>query len=179
MNRPDRLSQSLRELADSSPQPGLSAALGESLKYEFRQYHRRRRRLRRAVVLAGIIVLLAGLAPFAPRWHRYAAPGAAAIAQGADRLVQQSAGAPARTAAQAPGAAQPGGEDANGEFMALPSYDPAVPVDSVRVVRLRIPGRDLNLVGIPVRQDAAEKEFLADVLVAQDGTPYALRLVNQ
>jgi hypothetical protein len=30
-----------------------------------------------------------------------------------------------------------------------------------------------------VRQDAAEKEFLADVLVAQDGTPYALRLVNQ
>jgi len=165
MNKPDRLSQSLRELADSSPQPGLSRALGESLKYEFRHYHRRRRRLRMAVVLAGIIVVFAGAAPFALRWHRSAAPGTAAAAEGADRPVQRSAAIPNRAAAQA------GSEEATGEFMALPSYDPAVPVDSVRVVRLQIPGRELNLVGIPVRQDAAEKEFLADVLVAQDGTP--------
>ena len=172
MNNSDRLSQSLRELADSSLQPGLSHALGESLKHEFRHYHRRRRRLRMAVVLAGIIVVFAGAAPLVLRWHNSAAPGAGAAAEGADRPVRASA-------AQSPAAAQSGSEEATGEFMALPSYDPAVPVDSVRVVRLQIPGRELNLVGIPVRQDAAEKEFLADVLVAQDGTPYALRLVNQ
>jgi hypothetical protein len=52
-------------------------------------------------------------------------------------------------------------------------------VEGARLVRLQMPGSALSLVGMPVRQDAADRQFVADVLLAQDGTPFALRLVNQ
>jgi hypothetical protein len=46
------------------------------------------------------------------------------------------------------------------------------------MVRLDLPGRALQLVGFPVSEDIADRRVIADVLLAQDGTPYALRLVR-
>jgi hypothetical protein len=48
----------------------------------------------------------------------------------------------------------------------------------LEMVRLDLPGRALQLVGFPVSEEIAERRVLADVLLAQDGTPFALRLVK-
>ena len=64
-------------------------------------------------------------------------------------------------------------------FVALPTFDPAIPIDHLEMVRLDLPGRALQLVGFPVSEEFAERRVLADVLLAQDGTPYALRLVRR
>jgi hypothetical protein len=167
MNEPDRLFESLRELA-ARPAQGLPPALGESLKDEFRRHHARRRRMRTAGLLAAALVIAAALAPVAARLHRSAATPPAASLRAAGQ--GQSGTALSQDAAVG---------QASSEYVALPGYDPDIPVGSVRVVRLQVSGRDLTLVGLPVAQDAAEQQFVADVLVAQDGTPYALRLVDQ
>jgi hypothetical protein len=63
-------------------------------------------------------------------------------------------------------------------FVALPTFDPAIPIDHLDVVRVDLAGRDLRLVGFPVSEEIADRRVVADVLLAQDGTPYALRLVQ-
>ena len=63
-------------------------------------------------------------------------------------------------------------------FVALPTFDFAIPIDHLEIVRVDLPGRDLRLVGFPVSEEIADRRVVADVLLAQDGTPYALRLVQ-
>jgi hypothetical protein len=60
----------------------------------------------------------------------------------------------------------------------LPSFDPAVPLENSQVIRLQMPGGALALVGIPVAPDLADQPIVADIAVAQDGRPYAVRLVG-
>jgi len=67
---------------------------------------------------------------------------------------------------------------AENRFVPLPTFDPAIPIDHLQMVRLDLAGRDLRLVGFPVREEIADHRIVADVLLAQDGTPYALRLVQ-
>jgi hypothetical protein len=63
-------------------------------------------------------------------------------------------------------------------FLALPAYDPAVPMDELNVVRVRLPESALWKMGAPVRPDAGMRRVTADFVVSQDGTPYAVRLVQ-
>jgi hypothetical protein len=63
-------------------------------------------------------------------------------------------------------------------FVALPTFDPAIPIDHSEIVRVDLPGRALRLVGFPVSEEFADRRVVADVVLAQDGTPYALRLVQ-
>ncbi|HLQ79326.1 MAG TPA: hypothetical protein VK210_18340 [Terriglobia bacterium] len=69
-------------------------------------------------------------------------------------------------------------EIAADRFVALPTFDFAIPIDHLEIVRVNLPGRDLRLVGFPVSEEIADRRVVADVLLAQDGTPYALRLVQ-
>jgi hypothetical protein len=69
-------------------------------------------------------------------------------------------------------------EIATDRFVALPTFDFAIPIDHLEIVRVDLPGRDLRLVGFPVSEEIADRRVVADVLLAQDGTPYALRLVQ-
>jgi hypothetical protein len=64
------------------------------------------------------------------------------------------------------------------EFLALPGYDPAVPADELHVVRVQLPGSALWQMGAPVSPDSGARQFMADFVVSQDGTPYAVRLVQ-
>jgi hypothetical protein len=64
------------------------------------------------------------------------------------------------------------------QFLALPGYDPAVPVDELHVVRVRVPASALWQMGAPVSPDSGARKFMADFVVSQDGTPYAVRLVQ-
>ncbi len=47
-----------------------------------------------------------------------------------------------------------------------------------KMVRVDLPGRALRLVGYPVSEEIADRRVIADVLLTQDGTPYALRLIQ-
>ena len=69
-------------------------------------------------------------------------------------------------------------ENQASQFVALPTFDPAIPIDHLEMVRVDLPGRALRLVGFPVSEEVADRRIVADVLLAQDGTPYALRLVQ-
>ena len=64
------------------------------------------------------------------------------------------------------------------QFLALPGYDPAVPADELHVVRVQLPGSALWQMGAPVSPDSGARQFMADFVVSQDGTPYAVRLVQ-
>lgn len=62
-------------------------------------------------------------------------------------------------------------------FIALPSYDPAVPAGDLQMVRLEVTGGDLRLLGAPVAGDLSAR-VTADFITGRDGTPYAVRLVQ-
>ena len=64
------------------------------------------------------------------------------------------------------------------QFLALPGYDPAVPADELHVVRVQLPGSALWQMGAPISPDSGARQFMADFVVSQDGTPYAVRLVQ-
>jgi hypothetical protein len=66
----------------------------------------------------------------------------------------------------------------SGDFVALPTFDPAIPIGLSRVVRLDLPGPALQLIGYPVDGQLLNRHVLTDVLVGQDGMPYAVRLVE-
>jgi hypothetical protein len=194
----NRMSDAMRRLNALAPQ-GAPAALGDRLKDEFLRHHATRRRtqaVRISLLAAGLAAVVAisvlvlrprststralqenaytspqtkptslGLAePLAPRPQVHKSAARVRTSPGA------SPSSPARTVKNAPGETD--------RFVALPTYDPAIPIGELQMVRLDLPGRALQLVGFPVPEDFAERRVIADVLLAQDGTPYALRLVR-
>ena len=64
------------------------------------------------------------------------------------------------------------------DFVALPTFDPAIPLGETHMVRMDLPGSALQLLGYPVEGQLLDRRILTDVLVGQDGMPYAVRLVQ-
>ena len=181
-----RLTEALRGLAASSRQ-GAPAEVGAGLATAFRRHHVRRRLVRRMSVgaLVACVALAVGLILIRPA-HQVPAK---ANAQ------QQSGGAPAKApeattiAKAAPTLSRPATNHvkpkpknsiaaSRRQFLALPGYDPAVPADELHVVRVQLPGSALWQMGAPVSPDSGARKFMADFVVSQDGTPYAVRLVQ-
>ena len=181
-----RLAEAMRGLAASSRQ-GAPAELGTGLATVFRRHHARRRLVRRASVgaIAACLALVGGLMSMHSRDE---VP--------AKEMVQEQ---PSSIAVKAPEAAtiakklttssrpvtkhaKP--KDTNNitasrrQFLALPGYDPAVPSDELHVVRVQAPASALWEMGVPVSPDLGARRFMADFVVSQDGTPYAVRLVQ-
>lgn len=189
-----RLSDALRGLAASSRQ-GAPAEVGAGLATAFRRHHARRRLVRRVsigAIAAGLAVVV-GLISFGSR-STHQTP-AKVIVQEQPSGVPEKAPEPAtaaKTAAKAvptpmrpvakrvkPKAANSNFASASGrQFLALPGYDPAVPADELRVVRVQVPASALWQMGAPVSPDSGARKFMADFVVSQDGTPYAVRLVQ-
>lgn len=187
MNQPDsRLSAALRRLGAIAPR-GAPLALGDLLKDEFRRHHIRRRRNRNARILLAAACVAASLGTFLiliPRPSNMAAIHESFQTTSplqADILVAPTAPKATRLKAAKSHASNRSRKNpvtAENRFVALPTFDPAIPIDHLQMVRLDLAGRDLRLVGFPVREEIADRRIIADVLLAQDGTPYALRLVQ-
>jgi hypothetical protein len=64
------------------------------------------------------------------------------------------------------------------DFVALPSYDPTIAAEGLRIIRLEGRGSDLRLAGAPVSEELSERRVVADFMVGHDGTPYAVRFVQ-
>jgi hypothetical protein len=187
MNQPDsRLSAALRRLASIAPR-GAPLALGDVLKVEFRRHHIRRRRNRNARISLAAACLTASIGTFLilrPRPSNVAAiheslqttpPSKTNILVG---LTEPQTTRLKAINKHASNKRRKNPVTAENRFVALPTFDPAIPIDHLQMVRLDLPGRDLRLVGFPVREEIADRRIVADVLLAQDGTPYALRLVQ-
>jgi hypothetical protein len=195
------LSKALRELAAASPQ-GAPPELGVRLKSTFERQHSRRRR-KRIALMTGLAVCLV----ISITWLRVGKPSRPATVATKPLQTAQSSvpaspviasatrtitAAPAviahatrakvrpKTTPRVHGASRATSSPAIAatDFVALPSFDPAIPIGQSRMVRLELPGSALQLIGYPVNEQLLERRVLTDVLVGQDGTPYAVRLVQ-
>jgi hypothetical protein len=185
----ERLTEALRGLAVSSRQ-GAPTELGAGLVTAFRRHHARRRLVRRMsmAALAACIALVAGLMSLRSRSpHQVPTrqivkeqPSVLPAKAPQDVTVAKAAPTPARPVKRhlKSKAANSNLAAASRQFLALPGYDPAVPADELRVVRVQVPASALWQMGAPVSPDSGARKFMADFVVSQDGTPYAVRLVQ-
>jgi hypothetical protein len=181
-----RLTSALRGLVASSRQ-GAPAEVGAGLAMAFRRHHARRRLVRRMSVaaLAACLALVAGLMLMRSTHHAPAkaivqqqpsdvaakAPDATSIAKAVTTSSRSATRVKPRKDSRSTVASRK-------QFLALPGYDPAVPVDELHVVRVQLPGSALWQMGAPISPDSGARQFMADFVVSQDGTPYAVRLVQ-
>ena len=183
-----RLSNALHGLAASSRR-GAPAELGAGLAMAFRRHHARRRLVRRASVgaLAACLALAGGLISMRSRHETpvqqiakepptvipVKAPEAGTIASAGDKPMR-----PVTKQAKPRAATSNLASASRREFLALPGYDPAIPAEELSIVRVRVPASALWQMGAPVSPDSGARKFMADFVVSQDGTPYAVRLVQ-
>jgi hypothetical protein len=180
----ERLGKALRGLAATSRQ-GASVEVADELATAFRRHHARRRRVRSLGVAAGLLVVigLASLRSMRPVPTKQAVGQQPAPAQTrpAEAVTVAKAMPPAQKPAVRhirPKAANTNNTASQRQFLALPGYDPAVPADELHVVRVQLPASALWQMGAPVSPDSGARKFMADFVVSQDGTPYAVRLVQ-
>ena len=181
-----RLSEALQRMAAASRQ-GARPEVGAGLVTAFRRHHARRRRIRLAGTLAAVaacLAIISALMSLRPTARTSGvqqagtpAPGGSPKIPNAVASVPQAAQVrpavkhirPRNTANRVP---------ARRQFVALPGYDPAVPANELHVVRVQLPASALWKMGAPVSPDSGARRVLADFVVSQDGTPYAMRLVQ-
>jgi hypothetical protein len=194
----DRLSEALRELAAASPQ-GAGPEVRGRVRAAFLRHRSRRRQKQFAFVVGLAACLLLAFALLRPGKPTQPVTAAKATPQ-----TQPAATSPPIetrsakvTAAKTPdvlakgrGRARKTGRDhgskrpepqavmAASDFVALPTFDPSIPTGPSRMVRLDLSGSALQLIGYPVNEELLERRVLTDVLVGQDGMPYAVRLVQ-
>lgn len=189
--QPDtRLTEALRRLAASSQQSA-PPKLGAGLLGEFRRHHARRRRIRLASISAVVACLALAVSlvllhkPLQQQNSQANSPGVTA------GTPEKQTPAPAPVAVVPPPTvktptlvsskskgAKPQTNAASRVFLALPGYDPAVPTDELHVMRVQLPASALWKLGAPVSADAGSRRMTADFVVSQDGTPFAVRLVQ-
>jgi len=182
-----RLTGALRGLASASRQ-GAPAEVGAGLVTAFRRHHARRRMVRRMSIaaLAACMALAIGLmlvrSPHKEPTREIVQqqPGVVPVKAPETVSVAKAVTAsskPVTKHVKAPKASN-NTVASRSQFLALPGYDPAVPADELHVVRVQLPGSALWQMGAPVSPDSGARQFMADFVVSQDGTPYAVRLVQ-
>ena len=201
----DALSEALREMAAASPEA--SPELGARLTTAFARHHAQRRMRQRVAVVIALAACVAvsvywlrprgqvakvkvgepatqtaqaptpatspepkTIAP--PEAPRLSAPSIAR-ASGKPRVHGKPETKPPSRDVETP----PATAD-TGDFVALSTFDPAVPLGASRMVRMDLSGSALQLIGYPVDGQLLDRRIVTDVLVGQDGMPYAVRLVN-
>jgi hypothetical protein len=184
-----RLAGALRGLAASSPH-GAPAEVGAGLATAFRRHHSRRRLVRRVsigAIAAGLAVVVGLMSLESRAPHQVPAkiivheqPSSVPTKAPEEVTVAKAVPTPPRSVRKhvKPQAASSSLASSGSQFLALPGYDPAVPADELRVVRVQVPASALWQMGAPVSPDSGARRFMADFVVSQDGTPYAVRLVQ-
>jgi hypothetical protein len=189
----DGLAKLMRALADTSPQ-GAPPELYVRLSEQFQRHHRRVRR-KRAIIVGGLVASLliaavwrafphaehsVSVATNPPNVIRHPLTGTLKqpnVRPKNPKVALQRPVKPRLKITRARSIPSPR-IIADRDFIALPSYDPAIPIDQVRIVHLETTGSALQLVGYPVDGEFLQRRVLADVLVGQDGQPFAIRIIE-
>jgi hypothetical protein len=119
-----------------------------------------------ALGIAAAVLLVAGISLFHFR------PGVKAPAAGPSDRPVVSVAATASQNAQ-------GAVESSSGFIALPYADDPDGVEGGAVVRVRLSGTALASLGMPVSLTGSPATMWADLLVSDDGTPQAIRLLSQ
>jgi hypothetical protein len=187
--KPDaRLSEALRGLAASSGR-GAPAEVGAGLTAAFRKHHARRRLVQRVsigAIAAGFAVVVGLMSLGSRSTHQVPAKE---IVQEQPSSIPVEVPRPATIAKTIAALSRPVTKRvkpkatnnitaSRRQFLALPGYDPTVPADELHIVRVQVPASALWQMGAPVSPEFGAHKFMADFVVSQDGTPYAVRLVQ-
>jgi hypothetical protein len=184
-----RLNEALRGLAATSGR-GAPAEVGAGLTAAFRKHHARRRVVRRVSVGAiaaglAVVVGLMSLGSHSP--HQVPTkeivqeqPSSIPVKPPEASTVAKTITTPTRSVTKQvkPKVTNSDLAASRRQFLALPGYDPAVPAEELSIVRVQLPASALWQMGAPVSLDSGARRFMADFVVSQDGTPYAVRLVQ-
>jgi hypothetical protein len=187
-NSETRLTKALRSMAAASARSA-PPEIGDALTQAFRRHHARRRLVRRATMMAAaIIVVLPAVLLVSPKHvvespaPAVAGPGTApntAVAAPRTNVFPATATTSPSHKRRRPVAQRVGTVAHRDDFLPLPSYDLRTQTEDLRIVRLRLNGRSLRLVGAPISAEIDDRAVLADFVIGQDGTPYAVRLLQQ
>ena len=182
-----RLSDALRQMAAASRQ-GARPEIGAGLMTAFRRHHSRRRKFRRACfsVLAVAVVIVGAMislrkTPSVPSTAQQTPAKATEPAANAPGTNHETVPFAKATAApvRPPTRHRPTrATAANQAFLALPAYDPQVPLEQLQVVRVQLPASALWQMGAPISAGYSSRRMTADIVLSQGGTPYAVRLVQ-
>jgi len=187
-NSDARLREALRSMAAASS-TSAPPEIGDRLADAFRRHYARRRMIRRSTWLATLAIVVAVAAVFfASGKHAVQSPGhiITATAPNSPSAAPPTEVPPPRTpktsrirGQKRPVVQRAGAIADRDDFVSLPSYDLGTRTEDLRIVRLRLNGRALRVVGAPVSAALDDRAVLADFVVGQDGTPYAVRLLRQ
>jgi hypothetical protein len=186
-NSEARLTKALRSLAATSP-GSAPPEVGDALAQAFRRHHARRRVVRHSIAAAIVILLVLPAAVVLSRRHGVPTPSGNAggtVTNAPSPMAVHSnlplpkRATPSRSRIQKRPVATSTHATERDDFVPLPSYGLRSQAEDLRIVRLQVNGRALRLVGAPVSGDFDERPVLADFVVGQDGTPYAVRLLRQ
>jgi hypothetical protein len=191
------LSDGIKHLAASPPEEA-PRRIAANLEIAFRRHHLRRKRIR-VMKFTAIAALLLLSAVSWMRWRiaPHGGQGSAQVLQSSAPAAHDSTAgaypAPAMPTPVLPNTAPPRQRtalarqrsftadhhhSAGGKFIFMPGVDPETPAGSLIVVRVELPTSALGLVGLPASGDSSQDRVLADILMDQDGTPYAIRIAN-
>src|SRR5580704_3156554 len=77
------------------------------------------------------------------------------------------------------GVNQPDDNEYAGEFVPVPYADDPAALEGGAIVRVTLPRSALASFGLPITESDGTERVSADLVVSQDGTPQAIRLVSQ
>jgi len=190
------LNAALRELAEQDRGALASAQAEAALRTIFRQWRAMQvhaRAWRRwiwagaaAVIVAAVLTVLTlrpGVKPVTPvAAHAPAQTNSSAIQPPTATQPQEQAQAvPPQGAGNllnSPKPAQDSDTESAGDFVPLPDSLPLLPAEEGSVVRVRMRRGSLNAFGLQVNEERAADLIQVEFLVAEDGTPRAVRYVR-
>ncbi len=118
-----------------------------------------------------------------PRTREAGTPPPMLSKAGPARVAEQAAPSRPKRPRPSPGGMKGHAETLKAEittdFFAIPYVEPALPGESMRVVRTRVPRSSLAAIGFSVGGDRALEPLQADVLVGEDNVARAIRFVEQ
>lgn len=177
----------MQHLASAAP-PEAPQHIGVRLEAAFRQHHLRRRRWRVAGFTGLAACLAIAITLVVSRGMNHQPIEVSHV----PAAVPSAPAAPAAVATVVPDKGKPTSERksvrtiknhaptavAERRFLPLPGVDPRTLTEDFTIVRLKLSIADLGLVGVAGTGENSDEMVVADVLMDEDGTPYAFRLVN-
>jgi len=180
MTETEALDFSLRGLAGEDIGLEASPRLEEALLSEFRRKKAAasRRRIAWQLVALGAAAAIALAVGISLRHRLAPVVKSAGTEQAVTVRPSASQGSVAQTAEQ-PAAMQAGDSEYATEFVPLPYADDSAMADGGAVVRVVLSRSALASLGVPVADAGDTSSIPADLVVSEDGTPQAIRLVSQ
>jgi hypothetical protein len=186
MTDAESLDSALREVARCEAGQQVSARLGAALMEEFRRQKARssRRRVQRQIAALGTAAAVALALGFSLH-HRIAPdPNIPLVANVAGKTLSPAVAPPVATSENSQVQDQNSGSQADDSeyataFVPLPYADDPTVIDGGTVVRVVLSRPALASLGVPVTDPGATDQIPADLLLSEDGSPQAIRLVSQ